>query len=363
MDQQPYQQYQQYQQPPQSQAQTKGQLAVARARNAQDNVVLTITIIIFCFFAASYFIYTTFQEMSTDNAGHHVELSFSDGVIAVLLAIVFMIMGLGMLLGIGMFMVRMMRQQMLGNALQVEYSAYAWLRDWANQVSADLEMPQVEIFITQNPVMNAYAFGFARPYSIVLHSGSIRYLTKDELKVIVVHEMAHIKYRHANANVYLMPFLSIPIISVLGSWISGFWHRRAELTADRLALMYLGDSELVKKSLIKVHVGPDAADSMNEVARQWMQYTAERPMNHFAQTFSDHPFLVRRLSQIDYWKGVVEPQNQPQSVAPAAAQTNVSEPAGSEPATEPTTVEPTSTKKSTRRKSDDTSQNQDETAA
>ena len=270
MDQQPYQQYQQYQQPLQSQAQTKGQLAVARARNAQDNVVLTITIIIFCFFAASYFIYTTFQEMSTDNAGHHVELSFSDGVIAVLLAIVFMIMGLGMLLGIGMFMVRMMRQQMLGNALQVEYSAYAWLRDWANQVSADLGMPQVEIFITQNPVMNAYAFGFARPYSIVLHSGSIRYLTEDELKVVVVHEMAHIKYRHANANVYLMPFLSIPIISVLGSWISGFWHRRAELTADRLALMYLGDSELVKKSLIKVHVGPDAADSMNEVARQWM---------------------------------------------------------------------------------------------
>ena len=337
MDQQPYQQYQQYQQPPQSQAQTKGQLAVARARNAQDNVVLTITIIIFCFFAASYFIYTTFQEMSTDNAGHHVELSFSDGVIAVLLAIVFMIMGLGMLLGIGMFMVRMMRQQMLGNALQVEYSAYAWLRDWANQVSADLEMPQVEIFITQNPVMNAYAFGFARPYSIVLHSGSIRYLTKDELKVIVVHEMAHIKYRHANAN--------------------------AELTADRLALMYLGDSELVKKSLIKVHVGPDAADSMNEVARQWMQYTAERPMNHFAQTFSDHPFLVRRLSQIDYWKGVVEPQNQSQNVASAAVQPNVSEPAESEPATEPTTVESTSTKKSTRRKSDDTSQNQDETAA
>ena len=132
MDQQPYQQYQQYQQPPQSQAQTKGQLAVARARNAQDNVVLTITIIIFCFFAASYFIYTTFQEMSTDNAGHHVELSLSDGVIAVLLAIVFMIMGLGMLLGIGMFMVRMMRQQMLGNALQVEYSAYAWLAQSRN---------------------------------------------------------------------------------------------------------------------------------------------------------------------------------------------------------------------------------------
>ena len=361
MNQQPYQQYQQYQQPPQPQ--TKGQIAVERARSTRDNVVLAITIVIFCLFTTGYFIYSAFNRASLDNISRQVDLSIGEGVVTVLVAIISMVIALGLMLGIGMFIVRMMRQQMLGNALQVEYSAYAWLRDWANQVSADLEMPQVEIFITQNPVMNAYAFGFARPYSIVLHSGSIRYLTEDELKVVVVHEMAHIKYRHANANVYLMPFLSIPIISVLGSWISGFWHRRAELTADRLALMYLGDSELVKKSLIKVHVGPDAADSMNEVARQWMQYTAERPMNHFAQTFSDHPFLVRRLSQIDYWKGVVEPQNQPQSVAPAAAQPNVSEPAGSEPATEPTTVEPTSTKKSTRRKSDDTSQNQDETAA
>ena len=361
MNQQPYQQYQQYQQPPQPQ--TKGQIAVERARSTRDNVVLAITIVIFCLFTTGYFIYSAFNRASLDNISRQVDLSIGEGVVTVLVAIISMIIALGLMLGIGMFIVRMMRQQMLGNALQVEYSAYAWLRDWANEVSADLEMPQVEIFITQNPVMNAYAFGFARPYSIVLHSGSIRYLTKDELKVIVVHEMAHIKYRHANANVYLMPFLSIPIISVLGSWISGFWHRRAELTADRLALMYLGDSELVKKSLIKVHVGPDAADSMNEVARQWMQYTAERPMNHFAQTFSDHPFLVRRLSQIDYWKGVVEPQNQPQSVAPAAVQSNVSELAESEPTTEPTTVEPNSTKKSTRRKSDDTSQNQDETAA
>lgn len=361
MNQQPYQQYQQYQQ---QQPQTKGQIAVERARSTRDNVVLAITIVIFCLFTTGYFIYSAFNRASLDNISRQVDLSIGEGVVTVLVAIISMVIALGLMLGIGMFIVRMMRQQMLGNALQVEYSAYAWLRDWANEVSADLEMPQVEIFITQNPVMNAYAFGFARPYSIVLHSGSIRYLTEDELKVVVVHEMAHIKYRHANANVYLMPFLAIPIINVVGSWISGFWHRRAELTADRLALMYLGDSELVKKSLIKVHVGPDAADSMNEVARQWMQYTAERPMNHFAQTFSDHPFLVRRLSQIDYWKGVVEPQNQPQSVAPAAAQSNVSGPAESEPATEPTTVEPTSTKKSTRRKSnDDNGQSQDETAA
>ena len=179
MNQQPYQQYQQYQQS--SQPQTRGQVAVARARSTSDNVVLAITVTVFCLISSIYFIFTTLRQMSIDNFGRRTELSISEGVIGVLVAIVVMVVMLGIMLGIGMFLVRMTRQQMLGNSLQVEYSDYAWLRDWANEVSADLEMPRVEIFVTQNPVMNAYAFGFARPYTIVLQSGSIRYLTKDEL--------------------------------------------------------------------------------------------------------------------------------------------------------------------------------------
>jgi len=205
------------------------------------------------------------------------------------------------ILVVGMILVRMMRQQMLGNALQVEYSDFAWLRDWTNQVSKDFDLPRVEIFVTQDPYINAYAFGFINPYCIVLHSGTIRYLSRDELKVVVVHEMAHIKYGHTKASVYLQPFLSIPFVGVIATWIAGFWQRRAELTADRLALMYMQDPELIKQSLIKVHVGPDVAKDMNDVARQWLDYNANRPMNRFVQTFSTHPFLVRRLSHIDQW--------------------------------------------------------------
>ena len=63
--------------------------------------------------------------------------------------------------------------------------------------------------------------------------------------------------------------------------------------------MYSENPELVKSALIKIHVGPDVAKSMNQTARDWLQYNAERPMNRLAQTFSSHPFLVRRLSHID----------------------------------------------------------------
>jgi Zn-dependent protease with chaperone function len=223
----------------------------------------------------------------------------------------------GVVLAVILTLVRMMRQQMLGNALQVEYSDYAWLREWSNQVAEDLHMPRVEIMITQDPVINAYAFGFATPYTIVLNSGSIRWLTDDQLKAVVVHEMAHVKYHHTQIGTYLNLLRLMPVLGTLNGWLLDFWSRRAELTADRLALCYLRNGDQVKESLIGVHVGPDVASSFNEIARQWQVYMTNNYFNHFTQTFSSHPFLVRRLQHIDASTSQFEP-SWPQPVAATA---------------------------------------------
>ena len=288
--------------------QTKGAVAVARAKNSTDNLVFAATFVGFFFLTSGYFIVTALMAEEMRSA------SILEGMFGVLSALVGGGFVFVMILLFGMFQVRMQRQMVLGNSLQVEYSDYAWLRDWANHVAADLAMPRVEMFVTQDPVMNAYAFGFARPYCIVLNSGSIRYLTQDELKAIVVHEMAHIKYGHTTASAYLLPFLSMPFASIVTGWIAGFWNRRTELTSDRLALMYLEDGELVKNALVKIHVGPDVAQAMNQTARDWLRHNAERPMNRFAQTFSSHPFLVRRLAHIDRYAAQLTPPTPPASV-------------------------------------------------
>ena len=277
---------------------SKGQLAVARAAMSSDNTVLAVTFIGFFFMTSAYFIFTALAEHF-----HAEETSVMTEQVPLWLRLIIALFSgailFGVILLVGMFFIRMERQKMLGNAMQVEYSDYAWLRDWANVTAADLGLPRVEIFVTQNPVINAYAFGFMNPYCIVLHSGSIRYLTPDELKAVVIHEMGHIKYKHTIAMLYLQPFLALPFVSSVSGWLAGFWQRRTEYTADRLALTYTEDPELVKNALVKVHIGPDVAEGMNETARQRQRYTANRPMNRFAQTLSDHPYLVRRLDHID----------------------------------------------------------------
>lgn len=295
MDQQPYTNSPQPAAAPQY---SKGQLAVARAAMSSDNTVLAVTFIGFFFMTSAYFIFTALAEHF-----HAEETSVMTEQVPLWLRLIIALFSgailFGVILLVGMFFIRMERQKMLGNAMQVEYSDYAWLRDWANVTAADLGLPRVEIFVTQNPVINAYAFGFMNPYCIVLHSGSIRYLTPDELKAVVIHEMGHIKYKHTIAMLYLQPFLALPFVSSVSGWLAGFWQRRTEYTADRLALTYTEDPELVKNALVKVHIGPDVAEGMNETARQWQRYTANRPMNRFAQTLSDHPYLVRRLDHID----------------------------------------------------------------
>ena len=295
MDQQPYTNPPQPATAPQY---SKGQLAVARANMPSDNTVLAVTFIGFFFMTSAYFIFTALADHF-----HAEETSVMTEQVPLWLRLIIALFSgailFGIILLVGMFFIRMERQKMLGNAMQVEYSDYAWLRDWANVTAADLGLPRVEIFVTQNPVINAYAFGFMNPYCIVLHSGSIRYLTPDELKTVVIHEMGHIKYKHTIAMLYLQPFLALPFVSSVSGWLAGFWQRRTEYTADRLALTYTEDPELVKNALVKVHVGPDVAEGMNETARQWQRYTANRPMNRFAQTLSDHPYLVRRLDHID----------------------------------------------------------------
>lgn len=279
--------------------------AVRQAWRRSDSLVLVglvtgILLLLGVVVAIGYWLIATGSDLMYDEA---TDTLMTAGDFSATIAVYAGVLVL--LLVVLLVVIRIMRQQFLGNALHVEYSDYAWLRDWSNQVAKDLQMPRVEMFVTQDPVINAFAIGFRTPYNIVLNSGSIRYLTRDELKVVVVHEMAHIKFRHTQYSAYLSVLTALPIIGEVANWLLAFWRRRTELAADRLAYFYIGDAELVKRSLIKVHVGPDVASSFNEIAREWQKRTTDSLFNHFSQTFSSHPFLVRRLQRIDSYEAAV----------------------------------------------------------
>ena len=111
-----------------------------------------------------------------------------------------------------------------------------------------VEMP--DLFVQQNPVVNAFTFG-SEKHIIVLHSALIERLNDEETLAVISHEVGHIHAEHVlylTAARIIEQLMRVPISMIPGADIVKFlltasissallaWARRAELSCDRAAL-------------------------------------------------------------------------------------------------------------------------------
>ncbi len=203
------------------------------------------------------------------------------------------------ILAVILLYIRLYQIKFLGNALRVQTGRHAYLLEIVDEVSGRLNMPKVDVFIAQDPYLNAFAVGYHHPYTIVLHSATVDELTPEELKAILVHEMGHIKYKHTIIMAYIQPMsVLVPVLGPIVAWSFGFWSRRAELACDRLATAYMNDPHVVASALMKVHVGSKFAAYMTEEGVYKQDVQSKGVMRLLSQSLATHPFLVTRVSEI-----------------------------------------------------------------
>lgn len=163
--------------------------------------------------------------------------------------------------------------------------------------------PDTQVFVTYSPIMNAFAVGLGRPYSVVLFSALIDHLDDDELKYVISHELGHIKFGHTIWLTLIGQLGSqtygIPLLAPLFRFCFLFWSRAAELTADRAGLVGCGKLEKAISAQLKVGAGPWLAQWVNieALARQARQANG----NFFAafrETWGTHPLLTTRLQRL-----------------------------------------------------------------
>lgn len=185
-----------------------------------------------------------------------------------------------------------------------------------------VEMP--DLFIMQNPVVNAFTFGVDKPY-IVLHSALLERLSEDETLAVIAHEVGHIHAEHvlyltaarilellANASVgAILPGSEIVkfIVSAgIGSAILA-WARRAELSCDRAALLVTQDPHAIGRTMMKL-AGGTFASKINyelflEQGRQFQKDCDEKALDKFwanlVNAGQTHPLPVWRVSEILQW--------------------------------------------------------------
>ena len=218
---------------------------------------------------------------------------------------------------LGLIGERGLRYVFLGSAVRVTDKQFARIDAILNDCVEILDLPErPELFVAQNPIVNAGAIGVDKPF-IVLNSGTIGLMSDDELRFIIGHELGHIMCDHVLYKTMLKLLLAlslsrigVPIGSlVLFAIIAALseWDRKAELSCDRAGLLVLQDPWKAYTVFMKMAGGSRIKEmDISEFAAQAEEYESSgdeldgiyKILNLMGRS---HPFNVIRLAQLRKW--------------------------------------------------------------
>jgi hypothetical protein len=164
---------------------------------------------------------------------------------------------------------------------------------------------QIDIYVTQNPTMNAYCYpSHEGCIYLLLTSALLEKLNEDELTFVIGHEIGHYLYQH---NMLTPQHVTNSIGQNLSpaDIIKLFaWGRNAELSADRIGLICCGSFEAAYTANFKLSSGI-ASDvlsfSLEEYVRQYQDMekdlSSHQSLDDYYSTHPLNPMRVIALEQ------------------------------------------------------------------
>lgn len=161
----------------------------------------------------------------------------------------------------------------------------------------------VRVYVVDAPVVNAYAVGFRSPQSIVLYTGLLRALDRDEIAYVIGHEMGHILLRHTTIHALTgqlgLHTFGIPVLGYFLRYIFYFWMRVSEFSADRAGLVACGKLEKALSTQLKLSVGPQRAGQLD--VRSIIAHYRDHDVGYSDQLkdlLSTHPGTQTRMDKM-----------------------------------------------------------------
>jgi Zn-dependent protease with chaperone function/fibronectin type 3 domain-containing protein len=212
---------------------------------------------------------------------------------------------------------RILRIHAMGDNVRVTEKTCSSIYEKAKLCAKILNMDVPDIFISQNPFKNAFTIGTSAPM-IVLYSGLIDFMDDEELMVVIAHEMGHIKCNHVLYRMIVMflqlgtkllgPFKIIADLTISLTLLE--WSKKAELSADRAALLVAQDIKPIIRVMMKLAGGTEKIadqidyDDFLDQSRTYNKMTKNiggKAYKLFLNMLRSHPFSVMRASLIEEW--------------------------------------------------------------
>ncbi|MDQ3696509.1 MAG: M48 family metallopeptidase [Gemmatimonadota bacterium] len=189
-----------------------------------------------------------------------------------------------------------------------------------------------ELYVTQTPTVNAGAVGFDNPF-IIVNSGMLGLLDREEQRTVLGHELGHIMSGHATYRTIAILFLqfglrNLPLlagIALLPIELALFeWYRKSELSSDRAGLLSGQDPAVAMMAELKMAGGNPMrritveAETEDVAIPQWDEINLDEFLvqaeeyetggtvvdtvfKYINVAFQTHPFHTVRASELHRW--------------------------------------------------------------
>ena len=219
----------------------------------------------------------------------------------------------------GLFNDRSLRLMFLASGVRASEEQFPDLYHAMLDGAYILDLPKVpELFISQNPLVNAMTLGTDRPF-IVITTGMLDLFDAEEIRFIIGHELGHVLSGHSvyrtmlfhlmnlASRLALVPFAWIGLKAVI--WGLEEWYRKSELSCDRAGLLAGQDEAAARRALMKTAGGSRLSelshDAFHEQAREYdaVPDVREGLLKLLQLQGTTHPFAVVRFAELDRWAG------------------------------------------------------------
>lgn len=212
---------------------------------------------------------------------------------------------------------------LLSSALQVTKDSLPWLFDCFAQTCRTLDLKEMPRLYVAEGGLNAYTTGANEPI-VVLNTGALNLLDRQELLFVLGHELGHILAGHVKYGVlaqsvagaasvasYLtLGLAAIPLnVTILAGLYA--WMRRSEFTADRAGLLACQDRETALRVMLKFSGYPPRfyrqmrTRPLVDQAAQYQQQVGQAAFDRLSElneTWGQaHPRTMLRVAAILEW--------------------------------------------------------------
>ncbi len=217
----------------------------------------------------------------------------------------------------GLFNDRSLRLMFLASSVRASEQQFPQLYQTLLDGAYILDLPTVpELFITQDPIVNAMAIGVDKPF-VVITTGMVDLMDAEEIRWVIGHELGHVLSGHTvyrtmlfhlvrlAARLALVPFAWIGLKGVI--WGLEEWYRKSELSGDRAGLLAAQDVPAARRALMKLAGGARLGElSADDFLKQAREYDAvpdvrEGLIKLLQLQGATHPFAVVRFAELERW--------------------------------------------------------------